>query len=131
MTAKTKADINQLAYLSLALLIILQSASFLVLKYFQYSLNQQLFFGLIGNNLMACLIALPILIALVYLFWKKVIGLEVCLVLAGLISNILDRIIYGGVVDYFSIFFIPKFNLADIFIVAGCILLAYKLIRTI
>lgn len=131
MNVKKHLDIIKFIYLSLILLSVLQLSDFFVLKYFQYSLNQQLFFGLIGNNFTAYLIVLPILFALVYLFWKKIIGLEVCLMVAGLFSNVLDRIIYGGVVDYFSLFFLPEFNPADILIISGSLMLAYKLIRSI
>lgn len=131
MTAKTNADLFKLVYLSLILLPILQLADFLVIRYFQHSLNQQIIFGLIGNNIIAYFVAMLILLILVYLFWKKIAGFEIILIMAGLLSNVLDRLIYGGAVDYLSLFFIPKFNLADVFIVAGSIILAYKLVRPI
>ncbi len=49
------------------------------------------------------------------------------ILLGGIIGNLIDRIIYGAVVDYldFNIFGynFPVFNLADIFIVVGVILI--------
>lgn len=49
------------------------------------------------------------------------------LLLGGIIGNLIDRIIYGYVIDYldFMIFNynFPVFNLADTFIVIGCIIL--------
>jgi signal peptidase II len=128
MTARKNADIFKLAYLSLILLPILQLIDFLAVKCLQYSLNQRLIFGLIGNNLTAYFLALAILIILIYLFWKKIVGIEAVFILAGLLSNVLDRIIYGGAVDYLSLFSIPKFNLADVCIIAGSLMLAYKFI---
>ena len=41
------------------------------------------------------------------------------LVMAGGISNIVDRLLYGAVLDYIKIFWWPIFNVADIFIVVG------------
>jgi signal peptidase II len=42
-------------------------------------------------------------------------------VLAGGVSNIIDRLIYNGVVDFVSLWQFPVFNLADVFISLGAI----------
>lgn len=56
---------------------------------------------------------------------KNVIGAT--MVIAGSCSNIIDRIIYGGVIDFILLsyknFYWPVFNIADIFIVVGIFLL--------
>ncbi|HLD03157.1 MAG TPA: signal peptidase II [Candidatus Dojkabacteria bacterium] len=49
------------------------------------------------------------------------------LILAGGTSNIIDRINYGGVVDYISVGSFPKFNLADVAITSAIVI--YVLIR--
>ena len=52
------------------------------------------------------------------------------LLLGGIIGNLIDRIIYGYVIDYFDFMIFnynfPIFNLADSFIVIGCIILVIK-----
>ncbi len=56
------------------------------------------------------------------------------LVLTGAISNIIDRFIYGGVVDFIHISWPlhwPVFNIADSFIVVGIGLILYKQWRTL
>ncbi len=52
------------------------------------------------------------------------------LMLGGAAGNILDRLIHGGVTDYLELLFIrfPVFNLADICLTLGTILLALSLL---
>ena len=57
--------------------------------------------------------------------------LSMAFIISGGIGNLIDRIFRGFVVDYIDInpiFKYPVFNLADIFIVLGCIVLAIELI---
>lgn len=58
---------------------------------------------------------------------------EVCLimVLSGGIGNLIDRIWHGYVVDFFHTVFMdfPIFNVADIFIVVGVILLIFLVLQ--
>lgn len=44
------------------------------------------------------------------------------LILVGATSNIVDRFIYGGIVDYFDFSFWPTFNFADAYITLGIII---------
>ncbi|CAH0294446.1 signal peptidase II [Rhodococcoides fascians] len=45
------------------------------------------------------------------------------LVLAGALSNVLDRLLDGAVTDYFHTGWWPTFNLADIYITCGVVLM--------
>lgn len=47
------------------------------------------------------------------------------LVLAGAMGNLVDRIRFGYVVDFFDFLIWPVFNIADMSIVVGAILLGY------
>lgn len=51
------------------------------------------------------------------------------LILAGALSNILDRAQFGCVTDFIDIKFWPIFNLADIYITIGVILLTLNISR--
>ena len=50
----------------------------------------------------------------------------IVLILSGAVSNMIDRICYGCVVDFIDLKLWPVFNLADIFIVSGAILLLVR-----
>lgn len=52
-----------------------------------------------------------------------------CLVLAGALGNGLDTLFRGRVVDFIHLAHWPVFNLADIYLAAGCCLLALLLWR--
>ncbi len=51
------------------------------------------------------------------------------LILAGALSNIIDRFRFGYVIDYLNLAFWPVFNLADVMVVVGVIILLVKGMR--
>jgi signal peptidase II len=53
--------------------------------------------------------------------------MSLAFILGGSLGNLLDRIIRSFVVDYIDILIWPVFNLADIMINVGVILIAIKL----
>lgn len=63
----------------------------------------------------------------------NILRFSLVLILAGAWGNAIDRILRGYVVDYFEFTFInyPVFNVADIYVVAGTILLAVLLLLVI
>ena len=68
---------------------------------------------------------------LIFGFWtsKKYI-LSIILILSGAISNIIDRLYFGCVIDFIHIPFWPAiFNLADVFITIGTVILLVKIFR--
>ena len=70
------------------------------------------------------------LIILSTLTEKKLVCLGLCLISSGAIGNAIDRIYFGGVIDFIDIFVYnfhwPAFNFADIFITIGVIILLFE-----
>lgn len=60
---------------------------------------------------------------------RKLIFLQLmlCLLVAGAIGNIIDRVLYGSVVDFICFRFInfPIFNVADVYVTVSCVLLVF------
>ena len=91
--------------------------------------NQGLAFSL--NFPLAILLPLSLLILayLIFLFFKhyqknnfrQVLGLN--LIILGALSNLIDRLLAGYVIDYIKIFSWPIFNLGDLMIVIGVLIL--------
>ena len=124
----------------IALLFFLQLASFLSFKYYPIIINDNFIFGMLGSNFLAIAISAIIAPILIYLVTRRgliakynksvsYLSLTIILILIGLISNILDRLIYGGVVDYINFFGLNWFNLADVLIVLSTIIIFYYMIR--
>ncbi|MCX6766702.1 MAG: signal peptidase II [Candidatus Moranbacteria bacterium] len=73
-----------------------------------------------------------IMIFLLYLIFKTKSYIQkffTILILSGAISNMIDRIRLGCVVDYIDLKFWPVFNLADVYITLGIILIVLNIIR--
>ncbi len=69
-------------------------------------------------------------IALIILMhtWSARLGLALALILSGSLGNLIDRIRLGYVIDYIDLRIWPIFNVADIAITAGMILLFYQIL---
>ena len=96
-------------------------------------------FSILDNNIPLLIgISLIALILIYYLLIKdniltKLDILIYSLLIGGIIGNLIDRIIFGYVIDYLSVIIInynfPIFNLADIGIVVAVFLIAIKTIK--
>ncbi|MBR1376821.1 MAG: signal peptidase II [Bacilli bacterium] len=87
-----------------------------------------------GQRLFLILISIIVLVLIYFIFikgkkLKKMESITLGLLTGGIIGNLIDRVIYGYVIDYldFKIFGYdyPIFNLADTFIVISVILLIF------
>ena len=97
--------------------------------FFNFTPNYYMAFSLpFGGRLLTLLtglIIITIFIFLIYLIKKsksKLVIIGVLLILIGAVSNIYDRLIFGYVIDYLYLINFTVFNIADIFISAGAIL---------
>jgi signal peptidase II len=80
-----------------------------------YWLNQGVVWGWWPGNHW---IVINLLILLGVGWWGK-FAWPSALVMAGGLGNWLDRLIYGGVVDYLDVGWWPSFNLSDVLIMVG------------
>lgn len=93
--------------------------------HFTYVRNTGVSFGMLADNLFLILILqLIIIFILIYLKTKLLpdhffINFCYVFIFAGAIGNLIDRFIYGYVIDFFDFQIWPVFNFADIYIVLG------------
>lgn len=103
---------------------------------FQFVPNRYLAFSLpVGGWPLNLLIAI-IIIAIAYLLGRALARKEEIVLISGLslvflgaLSNFLDRLRFGYVIDYLYLKYFSVFNLADSMIIAGVILLIIRINR--
>jgi signal peptidase II len=81
-----------------------------------------------GDVLLAAVAVVTVLVAALLFVLPRRYSPALTLILAGSIGNLIDRVRLGYVVDYLSVSVWPTFNLADVAIVAGALLLALRLL---
>ncbi len=70
-----------------------------------------------------------VIILLLAILVKFKFNWQTGLITAGGLANLIDRVRWGGVVDYFALIYLPRFNLADCLILAGLIGLMYSFVN--
>lgn len=100
--------------------------------------NRGVAFGLFSGQKWFILILTGLIAGALVYFYRtlpqkpslKPVRLAVLLVLSGAIGNIIDRIFRSYVVDFFEFTFFdwPVFNVADIYVVVGVILLTFLIL---
>ncbi|HEX8932409.1 MAG TPA: signal peptidase II [Patescibacteria group bacterium] len=93
--------------------------------------NQYLAFSIHSSAIVMWCIYIVLLLGLSFWFWNQKdksvrMAWAYVLILAGALSNIFDRLALGYVRDFVYIFWGNIFNLADLFIVAGILLLLFQ-----
>ena len=108
------------------LAVILDQLSKLIFKnYFSFTKNYGAAFGLFQGYKWLFVIVALIVILLVFSYRNKLNNLALGLLLGGTIGNLIDRLVYGYVIDFINFKIWPSFNLADSFSTIGVLLLIY------
>lgn len=104
--------------------------------FFKFRANPYIALGIKINFNLILVCNFLILIGLVYFLIKKYLKLKILyilslsLILCGAASNLIDRLNYRYVIDYINLPYMPVFNLADIMIVVGAILILWQELKT-
>jgi signal peptidase II len=91
-------------------------------------INPGIAFGILNNSpgVFIWLNSFILIFFIVYFFFmlkRTALYLSFSLIIAGAASNLMDRFIYGGVLDYLNPTFFPTFNLADSYITIAVFLI--------
>lgn len=108
---------------------------------FTFVENRGVAFGMLSGKKWVILLMVAVIVAvLVYYFMTlpkqkeyNLVRVALLMILAGAVGNVIDRIFRGYVVDFFEFTFIqwPVFNVADIYVVCGVILLCILMLFVI
>ena len=100
-----------------------------------YVQNTGAAFGMFKNQkILFLIVGLVAILILLYSFSKtdnKIVKISISMVISGAIGNIIDRLLYGFVVDMFDFHAIWSyvFNFADVCVVLGVALLSFSILK--
>ena len=96
--------------------------------YFTYVKNDGAAFSILGSQrlLLVILSILALFFIIYYVTKKDKNGIGYFFLIGGIIGNLIDRVFLGYVIDFIGIYTFPIFNIADIFIVLGAILVLFE-----
>ncbi|MBW2964170.1 signal peptidase II [Candidatus Woesearchaeota archaeon] len=85
-------------------------------------------FGILrGYNLVFILAAAAVLILIIYFYnqiiYDRLLVFSFAFLLGGTVGNMMDRLFFGHVIDYVDLSFWPTFNLSDLALTTGAVLL--------
>lgn len=92
---------------------------------FKYSLNTGAAFNILkGWNTFLIIFGLIVIFVILYYRNNKKFEIGLSFLLGGTLSNVIDRILFNGVIDYIHLFN-NIFNLADVSNIIGALILIY------
>ena len=116
-------------------LILLDQFSKYLIRHFDgfYICNSGISFGINLPGFIFWIIWIIIIIGLVYSIFKNFpsrLSILLSIILAGALSNMLDRLYFGCVIDFIDLKIWPVFNLADTFISLGAIAIIILILKS-
>ncbi|MAF50998.1 MAG: hypothetical protein CMH64_02800 [Nanoarchaeota archaeon] len=94
------------------------------------SINKGAAFSILqGYTWLFILAAVIVTIIIIMSRNEKQYQLGMGFLLGGTIGNLIDRLVYSGVIDFIKISIIPSFNVADFSNVLGALLIIYKMYK--
>jgi len=98
----------------------------------QLSYNTGVAFSLPVRGLFAAALSIVIIIFLLVFFLRGtnkgiLTDLAFGFIIGGALGNLLDRFLHGAVIDFFSVYSWPAFNIADAAITIGFLLFVFRL----
>ncbi len=83
-----------------------------------------------GQKIFLIIISIIVIIAILYYYNKvsKKFNIAFAFVLAGTLGNLIDRLYFSYVIDFIDLRIWPIFNIADISLTIGAIILIYRVI---
>ncbi len=118
--------------LGLILIGLDQASKWLVTRFWPQIIYQNpgIAFGIfsISTQLIFWIILLCLLIFIFFVMRSRyrnrpLFKISTILIIGGGITNLIDRIRFGHVIDFLGIGILPTFNLADLLIIVGCVLI--------
>ena len=116
---------NKILTTAFLAVILDQISKYIFKSYFSVTKNYGAAFGLFQGYRWLFVIVAVIVVLLIFKY-RKLNNLALGLLLGGTIGNLIDRLVYGYVIDFIDLGFWPSFNLADSFSTIGVFLLLYK-----
>ena len=104
--------------------------------YITYTYNKGAAFSILQGRTLFLIIVTVFAFAFIgYFLFKtprqnKFLRFSLGVTTAGIAGNFIDRVRFGQVVDFFDFRFFPIFNIADMCIVIGIILIAFEVLKT-
>jgi signal peptidase II len=105
--------------------------------YITPTFNKGIAFGLFRqhSSVIFIIISLVTVFLIIYILSRRrpkspLLKLALFLILSGAIGNLIDRIIYGSVMDFIDFKIWPVFNVADSAVTIGACLLIFYMFRT-
>jgi len=96
--------------------------------------NSGVAFGIPLKGPLLVIFLVAVFLILLGLYWRYlrsdslVSVIALALVLGGALGNIIDRLRLGYVIDFVGLWILPVFNLADVFIIIGVLILVWRIL---